>query len=367
MLLNEELLVCGIIWRKLISRVMLVMVLFAGLMLGKEASAVDYGHCGASGGSNFYYKAVIPATLRLPVNKPVGSMLVDTGWVRNPVTAVSIGCYGYNEIKYTYMPGFATSLVSGYSDVYRTGVPGIGVRVYASNDTAGGNPVPLAAWPGTWVPLNAGAFSSYGPMPSFRFQLLVTGPISTGTTAFPLGGMATNTYLGTLSYGNLETGDISPGFIYVSNNLTVTAASCSVNTPANFIVNMPAVSTQELPSVGASSGQGSFKLNLTCMWGIKVNMTLTDATDPANAGNILSLSGDSTARGVAYQIRHAGTPVVYGPDSSAAGNPGQFWVATSPGSSPSTFDIPFTVNYIRTGDILPGTANAAATYTMSYQ
>lgn len=53
-----------------------------------------------------------------------------------------------------------------------------------------------------------------------------------------------------------------------------------------------------------------------------------------------------------------------GPDSSAAGTTGQFFIQTT--SAAQTLSLPFE-QYIRTGDLVPGSANALASITFSYQ
>jgi len=96
-------------------------------------------------------------------------------------------------------------------------------------------------------------------------------------------------------------------------------------------------------------------------------LTLTDAVSPGNRSSNLSLlPGSATASGVSVQIlRGDGTPVSYGPDSAETGNPNQ-WQVGEFGNVMVT--IPFKARYIQTAtSVRPGSANAAATFTMSYQ
>jgi type 1 fimbria pilin len=80
----------------------------------------------------------------------------------------------------------------------------------------------------------------------------------------------------------------------------------------------------------------------------------------------LTLAADSTATGIAYQGLYNNNPISFGPDSSVAGNPGQFGVTASPTTGGPVF-IPLGARYIRTGTIQPGTVKGLATFTMSYQ
>ncbi|WP_159878875.1 fimbrial protein [Aquitalea denitrificans] len=146
-----------------------------------------------------------------------------------------------------------------------------------------------------------------------------------------------------------------------------TGASCSVNTQ-NLQVNLPAIEAKQLSSVGATTGNTPFSLWVNCPSTTPVNvyMTLTDNSKPGQTNStVVSAASGSSASGVGVQISDQyGLPITLGPDSSMAGNPGQFLVRSNlTGSLP----IPFTASYIRTGTIKPGTLKAIATFTMSYQ
>jgi len=97
-----------------------------------------------------------------------------------------------------------------------------------------------------------------------------------------------------------------------------------------------------------------------------VYSTLTDVNTPANTTTTLTLDADSTAQGIGYQIVFGKKPINFGVDSSVPGNPGQFLMtpAQTPGGA---ITVPLTARYIRTGKIGSGSANAKATFTMSYQ
>lgn len=143
--------------------------------------------------------------------------------------------------------------------------------------------------------------------------------------------------------------------------------TCSVNTQ-NLQVNLPAIEAKQLSSDGATTGNTPFTLWVNCPSTTPVNvyMTLTDNSKPGQTNStVVSAASGSSASGVGVQISDQnGLPITLGPDSSMAGNPGQFLVRSNlTGSIP----IPFTANYIRTGAIKPGTLKAVATFTMSYQ
>jgi len=96
-------------------------------------------------------------------------------------------------------------------------------------------------------------------------------------------------------------------------------------------------------------------------------VTLTDATNPTNTSQVLSLTPTSQASGVGVQILNGTTVLGYGPDSAAPGNTNQ-WYAGNIAVGTSRFTIPLSARYVQTGaTVTPGTANAQATFTMSYQ
>lgn len=89
---------------------------------------------------------------------------------------------------------------------------------------------------------------------------------------------------------------------------------------------------------------------------------MTDQTTPSNTSSVVTLTGDSTASGIGVQFFYNGTgPLMMGPDSSSAGTTGQFFIQTT--SSAQTLSLPFQAQYIRTGDLIPGSANALASIT----
>ena len=147
-----------------------------------------------------------------------------------------------------------------------------------------------------------------------------------------------------------------------SSTITVQNASCSVNT-ANITVQLPNIQLNQLPSIGAISSSTPFNIGVTCPSAVNVYMTITDNSNPASTSNIITAGNGSTAQGLGVQIRRNNLPIYLGADSSMAGNTNQFFVGNILGSK----TIPFTANYIRTGNVGAGQLKAFATFTMSYQ
>ncbi|KVE08179.1 adhesin [Burkholderia anthina] len=124
--------------------------------------------------------------------------------------------------------------------------------------------------------------------------------------------------------------------------------------------------------VGTTMGVSSFAISLTCSGGdagtvTNAYMTLTDATMPSNTSTTLSLTPQSTASGIGVQIMRGDAPVGFGPDSAAVGNANQ-WQMGTVAQGQANLTVPLTARYVQTGSqITPGSADARATFTMSYQ
>jgi type 1 fimbria pilin len=127
---------------------------------------------------------------------------------------------------------------------------------------------------------------------------------------------------------------------------------------------LPQLNVSQLSPVGTAGGDTSFSIELQCGAGNNVYVTLTDATDPGNRTELLTLADDSSASGVKLRVRKSDDSFVpFGPDSAAPGNTNQWLV----GPSATTSAIPLKVQYVSTGTVTPGTVNARATFTLSYQ
>ncbi|WDH50944.1 fimbrial protein [Pseudomonas chlororaphis] len=147
--------------------------------------------------------------------------------------------------------------------------------------------------------------------------------------------------------------------------ISIVSKGCRVTTPA---INVPMpkgiIASQEVP--GSLFGSKSFNIDLAdCSADVKVYIALTDASNPSNSSETLSLSPASTAKGVGFRVTHEGKVVSFAPDSSAPGTLNQWLVTNRPAAF---FSIPMEVSYIRTNkDIQAGTAIGNITFNMSYQ
>ncbi|ELW1647876.1 oxidoreductase [Enterobacter oligotrophicus] len=241
--------------------------------------------------------------------------------------------------------------------IFETGVPGVGY-IIGLKDFKGT----------TYVPLQTGITQSYP---------------ADGTSGYAanLGWSAKVTFIKTgtaLKSGVYQTPTINAAILTAYNNevktaqviinpttITVTASGCTVGTQSAN-VDLGTIDVRTLPTVGSTSPSGAFNVGLTCDANVAVNAVMTDQTTPSNTSSVVTLTGDSTASGVGVQFFYNGTgPLMVGPDSSAAGTTNQFFIQTT--TAAQTLSLPFQAQYIRTGELIPGTANALASITFSYQ
>ncbi|MFH5254410.1 fimbrial protein [Burkholderia semiarida] len=245
-------------------------------------------------------------------------------------------------------------LVPGHNNVYQTSMPGIGIRFFGPTwrSVASRNAMPYE-----FVETRPGPpHNDVGLQIRGAAELVVTGQIQPGKiTSFPT---ATLRFID--ERANREFGRFK---IRVSSSPVIAARACSVKTP-NIRVDMPKLSVAAIGAVGEGAGRRPFDIRLSCDADVNVHTTLTDATSPGNRSSLLALTEASTARGVGYRVLHNGVPVQLGPASPVAGTEGQFFVSRS---GNGTLNVPLEAEYVATGAVTPGSADANALFTMSYQ
>lgn len=302
--------------------------------------------------------ATFPASISVPVNAPVGTIVASS---TVPIAGTAGTTYSDNcGISGTlYWAINAIGVVA--NRVGATSVPGIGYTSSISGGGFAGSITMDSALSGPTLPSNSGA-SYFSSQVYATVNLVVTGPVSSGPLRLNpsgpgLAGVVASYYLG--GAGRYAFRVISP-----DNASTIVAQGCMVNTPL-VMVTLPKISTSSLPASGSTAGNTPFALGLNCSTGTRVNLTLTDNSNPSNTSSTLGLAAGSSASGIGLQILNGGAPVSYGPDSSSAGNTNQWSAGTASGG---LLSIPLDVRYLRTtGTLVPGVVKGLATFTMSYQ
>ncbi|GJG93746.1 fimbrial protein [Cupriavidus pauculus] len=241
------------------------------------------------------------------------------------------------------------------SDAWNTGVPGIGVRIFSPSldrvvSTFTG-PEGLDLTPTIWgTDAFVGAFQ-------FRYQLVKTGNINSRhwipfdvVHTFQNRNTTTNYVSPTAGTMTMDSGPVSRG-------------TCRVTTP-NVGVTLASAPDTALETVGATAGATPFRIGLHCENHAHAHITLTDATTPGNRSDLLTLTADSTTRGVQLRIRRPSNEAVrFGPDSGASGNTNQWMAGVVSGAG----IIQMQAEYVAVGPVTPATVRGIATFTMSYQ
>lgn len=313
-----------------------------------------YGACKSNTSDGLsYYTATIdgftPTSPLNPTTAKVGDVLYkETGTPRYKNKGGAWATYSCNPGVYAARQGI------GAPDpdyIYPTSVAGIGIRISELNN----NRYPF-------TPLTISSSGQWGEKVKIIVELIKTGTVSAG-----------GTLEGAFARWTANPNGATLVEFRFSSPVTVQPGipTCKVGTP-NVSVSMGSMSATVFSGKGSTSKKVPFHIQLNCSGGddgsaTNVYMTLTDSTNLANTSTTLSLDKNSTSSGLGVEILKDDTVLGYGPDSAAPGNTNQ-WKAGAISKGTSTFDIPLTARYIQTGaKVTGGSANARATFTMSYQ
>ncbi|RQS09823.1 type 1 fimbrial protein [Burkholderia sp. Bp9002] len=323
------------------------------ILAGMSTSARAFCTSDTNDGLNYYraqLSAITPPEFD-PSSIPIGGVIhSQTVILQRWLNSRNDPFYFCNasEVLYKTSSGMPTS------NVYPTSMPNIGLRIAV---VGAGTPFPIKDSSvlgfGTWQ------MSSM----FYNIQLIKTGEITAGGT---LDGSIVQ-YRANDANGQLliDMRFASPVVIRPS------VPTCKVAT-SGVTVQMDKVATSQFKGVGTSTYPRAFGISLACSGGAagtstNAHVTLTDATVSSNTSNTLSLTKESTATGVGIQILQNDKLLGFGPDSGAAGNINQ-WHAGTIKQGEAAVTIPLRARYVQTGaKVLPGSANARVTFTMSYQ
>ncbi|MBI6635906.1 fimbrial protein [Pseudomonas paralactis] len=299
------------------------------------------------------------ATVQLPVSiSTPGSLAIGSVIWSSPIVVTQLS----NVDERYFQVLSSASQVSGFEDVFFTGVAGIGVR-YKVLATTRDYPGGVNAKIGVRYPIKQwAAGDSY--QQEFSIELVKVGSISTTSVTVP----SLTMYL-CPDYGQPCWSRFT---LQVSGTSSVKVGpSCKVSTPV-IPVRLGKVSLSSFANIGDASSPSYFSISLSCTGGdVGVStypyVTLTDVVSPGNISDVLSLSTGSTASGIGIQVFHGDDLLKFGPDSSAPDNVNQ-WKAGEIKRGEALFQIPLRARYVRTGKSMqPGTANGQATFTFSWR
>ncbi|WP_157510876.1 fimbrial protein [Frateuria sp. Soil773] len=283
----------------------------------------------------------------IPPDLPVGATIVTWSTrISQPGTAMSCDWYGGATVYADVVQGQA---VPGYSKVFTTGVPGVGIRM--SRKTA--NAATTMVYPDRF---NASANTSYTlDASTFVVELIKTAPV-TGSGPLVAGQYSSYHLASDPSHPLLTTWVRGEGITIISPSCLVDAGS------KNIAVKFGSVPQSSFGGVGTTAAERDFTISLQCQQSPGNIFVRLDATaDPSNSPGVLQITqGPQAAKGVGIQVLDArdSRPVSYGGSISA-------------GSSPvgaNTLRVPFKARYYQTGSaVAPGDANGTATFTIQYQ
>ena len=303
-----------------------------------------------------------------PADSIVPGQIIGAAWSTN----VNVGEVFYcgillNQCSKSTMQPSGSAVYAGFSAtldgiayaVFETGVPGVGFILGLKDPNATAWSALTTSTTQTFPASGTGAFSDRLGWTA-QVTFVKTGQsVVTGTYSVPQLNPAV------LTAWNISNNS-EDAQVYINPvTITFTATGCRVTT-GSLQIDMGLVDGRTLPTTGNYTPSKPFNIGLSCDPGINVYAVASDQSNPGNTSQAVSLTPDSTASGVGVQLFYNTTgPLTLGADSSAAGTAGQFLIQNNvPGG---TMSLPFQARYIRTGPLVPGTANALAGITFSYQ
>ena len=286
---------------------------------------------------------------------PVGAVIQT---LQRPIT-------GKNNAGYCNYGGFSRgefvrnpAAVPGFSNVYQTDVPGVGIRVYRE----------------------AGNISTYYPHQInfsgnrqlnliggyFKVDLVKTAAV---TGAGPIGppGLFTTYYLDGSGINRPVLTSTLTG-----QGVTIVTSSCQVDAGSkNIAVNFGSVSNRDFSGVGSRVNPRDFEIRMRCQGGnvagmdqglIKVRFDGT--RDVSNLPGVLAIdAGPASASGIGIQLNQTlgGTEQVVTLGEGVA-------LGRTPINDSAEFVLPMRAYYIQTqsGTVGAGTGNGRATFTIEY-
>ncbi len=121
-------------------------------------------------------------------------------------------------------------------------------------------------------------------------------------------------------------------------------------------VSLQDIRAADLPAAGSDAGLEAFEVAMDCNGNFALDLTLTDAHAPGNAGSLLSPASNATADGVRVQLLREGSPVELG----------KAWPIARTQVGPQM--IPLAARYHRiAGDFGAGVVEGQAILTATYR
>lgn len=319
-------------------------LVLAGLLVTSGTAMAEV--CTTNTGLPATFVMTLPETITINPDLGDGKVLADISGTLVLQAPTETRCPGLSgEVPNKYMLSSGAYLGE---NTYESGIPGVGIRFYFN-----GVAFPLenrfvfpqkdtSSWPG-------------------RLQLVKTGPISQSGS---LAGLQGGAYL--TSNGNHQWRVFA---FKGATNVDAGRPTCTVATPL-VPVPMGSARLKEFNGIGTTVGERGFSIAVDCGGGrpqisTAVYGVLMDQSDPANRSTQLSLTPGSTAVGVGLQVLHGGTLLSYGGNAGEPAADARWFAGRTHNGR---FEIPLMARYVQTrAEITPGSANAKATFVLSYE
>ena len=246
--------------------------------------------------------------------------------------------------------------IEGLNGVVPTGTPGIGLRWVNWTDHNGGKVITDSelndSTVGRGIPALDADASSGGTITAIHgtYSLIKTGPIQEHSQIIAINDIALKHQS---IYGTLQPPEDLFRIIFTPINLV--RASCIIN-ESDIYVDMKTVNVNRFSGVNSTSEHVGFAINLKCVEGTRVNLTLGNSNALFEFSGTIKLSSDSSAKGVGIQIvDENNVPVELGM---------MHFVTTA---TSTNISIPLAARYIQTeANIEPGSANGVLLFTINY-
>jgi len=270
-----------------------------------------------------------------------------------------------NNVAYCNYGGFTKgelvrnpAAVPGFSNVYQTDVPGVGIRLYReAGDISTYYPHQIN-YSGTQQLYLAGGY--------FKVDLVKTAAVTGSGPVGPPGLFSTYYLDGSGRNRPMLTSTLT------GQGITIVTSSCQVDAGSkNIAVNFGSVSNRDFSGVGSRVNPRDFEIRMRCQGGNVVGMdqglikVRFDGTqDSSNMPGVLAIDGGAaSASGIGIQLNQTlgGTEQTVSLGEGVA-------LGRTPVNDSAEFILPMRAYYIQTeaGTVGAGTGNGRATFTIEY-
>ncbi|MCS3509563.1 fimbrial protein [Achromobacter sp. JUb104] len=231
--------------------------------------------------------------------------------------------------------------VPGYKNVYESGIPGIGMRIFWTHEGGVYMNYPRYGF-------KLGNYKYYPPQ-HFEFELIKIGPIKSGVSF---------AHRADVYYGALRSNMV----VFSNVAYEVNSSGCTVVDGQLVEVELLTINNRHLGHRGATAADKAFNIKLDCDQGVKVAYRIDADGTPEHV--IKNAQGGDMARGVGVQLLQGdlGSNVVQPLATRTE------FTTTVTTVDKERLTIPLVARYYQTDDTLvAGKINATATVTLFYE